>query len=188
MKTCSVKGCDRPAVARGWCRRHYRAWNERGLDPHTWVPKRERHKVVDGQKQCFSCKEWKPLDEFSPSQRNSSGRATYCRPCQSKVAQRSVRRRSPEQIEHYRAKRRARTLAAGYGLTVEEFDRLFAAQGGKCICGATEPGGKHRRFHVDHDHATGRVRGILCHGCNTALGLVGESPDRLEMLARYLRG
>lgn len=50
------------------------------------------------------------------------------------------------------------------GVTDAEYERLLAAQGGGCaICGATP---KSRRLHVDHDHKTGRVRGLLCHRCN----------------------
>ena len=43
-----------------------------------------------------------------------------------------------------------------------------------------------RRIAVDHDHATGRVRGFLCNGCNIAIGMVKEDPDRLRRLAEYL--
>lgn len=53
------------------------------------------------------------------------------------------------------------------GLTIEDYERLLAAQGGGCaICGATP---KTRRLDVDHDHRTGAVRGLLCHRCNRAL-------------------
>ena len=57
--------------------------------------------------------------------------------------------------------------AAQLGVTDAEYDRLLAAQGGGCaICGNPP---KTRRLHVDHDHKTGRVRGLLCHRCNRAL-------------------
>ena len=53
------------------------------------------------------------------------------------------------------------------GVTVEDYDRLLAAQGGGCaICGNPP---KTRRLDVDHDHRTGKVRGLLCHRCNRAL-------------------
>jgi hypothetical protein len=59
--------------------------------------------------------------------------------------------------------KRARQL----GVTDDEYARMLAAQGGGCaICGATP---KTRRLHVDHDHKTGTVRGLLCHRCNRAL-------------------
>ena len=69
------------------------------------------------------------------------------------------------------------------GVTDEDYARMLAAQGGGCaICGATP---KTRRLHVDHDHRTGRVRGLLCHRCNRYLPawMTGEWLDRA---ARYL--
>jgi hypothetical protein len=79
-----------------------------------------------------------------------------------------------------------------YGLTAQEYDALLVAQGGACkVCGA-EPGihaaGKSwvRRLAVDHDHETGRVRGILCLNCNNAIGQAKESAERLRDLAEYL--
>jgi Recombination endonuclease VII len=59
------------------------------------------------------------------------------------------------------------TRARALGVTDEEYARLLAAQGGHCALCPNEP--KTRRLHVDHDHATGRVRGLLCHRCNRNL-------------------
>lgn len=67
------------------------------------------------------------------------------------------------------------TRAKGLGVTDELYAALLAAQGGHCaLCAATSPkrlkkDGTAYRFHVDHDHTTGRVRGLLCFRCNTAL-------------------
>jgi hypothetical protein len=59
------------------------------------------------------------------------------------------------------------TRAKQLGVTDEEYARLLAAQGGHCALCPNTP--KTRRLHVDHDHATGKVRGLLCHRCNRAL-------------------
>lgn len=59
-----------------------------------------------------------------------------------------------------------------YGITADDFDRMLAEQGGRCaICRRTkeEAGGKGEHLHVDHDHETGVVRGLLCTACNTRL-------------------
>jgi hypothetical protein len=59
------------------------------------------------------------------------------------------------------------TRAKALGVTDDEYARLLAAQGGHCALCPNVP--KTRRLHVDHDHATGRVRGLLCYRCNRAL-------------------
>ncbi len=71
-----------------------------------------------------------------------------------------------------------------FGLTVEEYDLLFALQGGMCaIC--SEKSVK-KRLAVDHDHMTGRVRGLLCEACNQTLGKMRENPYFLRQAALYL--
>lgn len=58
-----------------------------------------------------------------------------------------------------------------YGITVAEFDAMFAAQCGRCaICASDKPGGRWKRFAVDHCHNSNKVRGLLCTKCNTNLG------------------
>lgn len=76
-----------------------------------------------------------------------------------------------------------------YGLTSEEYEALLAKQGGVCaICGLDEWPGKHNVPRVDHDHKTGRVRGILCDHCNFGLGKFKDDPARLIAAVRYLWG
>jgi hypothetical protein len=55
------------------------------------------------------------------------------------------------------------------------------------ICKTTEPGGRYRNWHIDHDHATGAVRDVLCQPCNSAIGLFRDDPALLERAALYLR-
>jgi len=80
-----------------------------------------------------------------------------------------------------------------FGITVDEFDRLLASQGGGCgICGDTPAD---ENLHVDHDHACcpgnktcGQcIRGLLCRYCNQALGFLKDSAVRAESAAVYLR-
>ncbi len=73
-----------------------------------------------------------------------------------------------------------------YGLSQSQIDLLLVAQGGCCaICRAPESGHT-TGWHVDHDHATGAARGVLCHGCNVGLGFFKDSADNLRSAADYL--
>jgi hypothetical protein len=71
-----------------------------------------------------------------------------------------------------------------YGITVEEYDEMLESQGGGCyICGIGPVG---RALDIDHDHRTGKVRGLLCSNHNRALGLLGDDPDLLLAAHTYL--
>jgi hypothetical protein len=81
-------------------------------------------------------------------------------------------------------------LRHDYGITLEEYTRLLDKQKGLCaICGKPPKGGSptNQRLHVDHNHTTGKVRGLLCKNCNTAIGFLGEDLSRIEASIRYLR-
>jgi Recombination endonuclease VII len=82
--------------------------------------------------------------------------------------------------------RRAIFLKYRYDLTLDDYDRMLAEQGGRCaICGTTKPGSG-GELHVDHDHLTFRVRGLLCGACNPGIGHFKHDPDLLMAAARYL--
>jgi hypothetical protein len=74
-----------------------------------------------------------------------------------------------------------------YGKTADEIDEIMTLQGGRCsICKAELPERLGSR-HLDHDHKTGKIRGILCIDCNHGIGKLGDSPDRLLRALVYLR-
>ena len=79
-----------------------------------------------------------------------------------------------------------KNLKRNFGLTLEDYDRMLQAQEGRCVCGKTEGDRGYYRLHVDHDHDTGEVRGLLCGSCNRGIGLLGEDPKLLRLLADYL--
>ena len=94
------------------------------------------------------------------------------------------RRRNPEKVKAANA-RPFRGRFGRYGLTVAGFHALAARQKGRCA-GCNRQLEEGRRTHVDHDHSTGKVRGLLCNGCNTALGFMRESAATAYQLSAYL--
>lgn len=69
-----------------------------------------------------------------------------------------------------------------YGISWAEFDELELAQEGRCLLCRSKPD----RWHVDHDHRTGKVRALLCHKCNVGLGWFDDDPEKLRRAASYL--
>jgi hypothetical protein len=92
-----------------------------------------------------------------------------------------MRERDPEGRFAYNIKR-------WYGITLDEYNSLLKEQGGGCaICHSTEPAGKRvKRFSVDHDHRTGKVRGLLCNLCNHLLGCARDDLQLLVNAVAYL--
>lgn len=130
------------------------------------------------QKTCAKCQVENPLEGFHRHPGGPHGRHSYCKPCANAVQRESRRRRpaeySIEQKTRWNLKRR-------YGLTPDDVQAMAAAQGGACaICA-----GPMLRQTIDHDHATGAVRGLLCHRCNIGLPYVEEDGYR-EAALRYL--
>lgn len=88
------------------------------------------------------------------------------------------RRRRAEQPEAFRETK----LKHRYGLTQEQYRALLDGQGGICaLCR------DRAAVDVDHDHKTGKVRAMLCRGCNVGLGLFADSPERLQAAIEYLK-
>lgn len=102
-----------------------------------------------------------------------------------RLAQRKRRKENPKQQE-----RRYRTaLMRKYGMTQDDYDRIYFLEQtlGCAICERTTPGVKKGKFlRVDHDHKTGRVRGLLCHFCNVGIGHFQEDTRLLKRAIAYL--
>jgi hypothetical protein len=73
-----------------------------------------------------------------------------------------------------------------YGMSRRAYEKLLAHQGGTCASCGGPPGAEDEVYRIDHDHATGKVRGLLCKDCNTALGMVADDPAKLARLKLYL--
>ncbi len=127
----------------------------------------------------------KLLELKRENERNRYKKLAACPENRAKLAKRcaSWRSNNPQKIKDlgWRA-----NLKRHYGMTVEMYEDLLAAQNNACaICKATR-GAKRQRLHVDHDHATGRIRGLLCSACNRGIGFFKDSPNLLQTAAAYL--
>lgn len=133
---------------------------------------RERRVAPEGQKWCPGCSDFKNVADFPRNRSNSDGLAAYCKPCHNAKSNETYTRLYGSTREYHLRRR--------YGIGMAEVEAMIADQGGTCaVCpGAPE--------HVDHDHVTGRVRGVLCFNCNQALGNVRDNPEVLQGLIDYL--
>jgi hypothetical protein len=131
-------------------------------------------------KRCRKCGENKPLDQFA---RRTGGLdlQAQCKACRSRHKRaRYAKNATLRRIQAQRARKRS------YGLSAAEFDAMLCEQAGRCkACDDPFGPGSHDA-HVDHDHKTGRVRGLLCQGCNMAIGYAKDSGARLRLVAAYL--
>lgn len=87
-----------------------------------------------------------------------------------------------------KARARSRSLMNRYGMTIDSWNQLFDRQNGTCaICKTNLEKLESRHVHVDHDHVTNAIRGILCHNCNTMIGLARDNSEILNAAINYLR-
>jgi hypothetical protein len=144
---------------------------------------------------CTKCLQSLPLTEFYKDRRRKDGLQARCRRCYKAYNrernakdpqantqwQREYHKKFPELTHRQRLRRQ-------YGISLETYNMMIKAQCAACaICKSTDPGGR-GYWHVDHDHQTGLIRGLLCHFCNTGIGLLGEDPVRMARAIDYVRG
>ncbi|MGQ0824388.1 MAG: endonuclease VII domain-containing protein [Actinomycetota bacterium] len=157
------------------------------------------------EKHCRVCNVAKPLTDFYEAAGARDGRRNDCKACNlarraaeyAKNPRPAIARAqrwaaaNPERMEgrmrgyaesgKKKLSDRKSHLKRKYGLTLDDFDLMLAAQGGGCaICG------ERNADNVDHNHTTGVVRGILCFNCNAAIGQLGEDSNRLAAAISYL--
>jgi hypothetical protein len=134
--------------------------------------------LVSSCKTCTRCKTDKPLTEFHKRKKSKDGLQPLCKPC-------AIEKN--HDYYSYEAHRR-HWLKKRYGLSIEQYNTLLDSQNGLCaVCQSKNADGRWDTFAVDHDHSTGLVRGLLCNGCNRAIGFMDDNPERLESAAAYLR-
>lgn len=130
-------------------------------------------------KTCTRCNKRKSKEEFVKLSNSKDGYRNLCKVCHSKNMT-SYSKIHPE-------KAKAVYLKSKYNLTLEEYNTILKKQNNSCsICKIDFKTIKLKHIHIDHCHITGKVRGILCHSCNTALGLIKDNKETLLQMVKYL--
>ena len=154
-------------------------------------------------KRCSKCGLDKSTEDFGSCARSGDGLQPWCRACYKDYSK--ARQQDPEahardlayskmKYERYKAsgmggfRQKVSRLKCTFGLTMEQYIQMAMAQNNVCaICGQpASRDGKDCCLDVDHDHATGKIRGLLCKNCNIGLGNLGDSSERLRKAADYL--
>lgn len=133
-------------------------------------------------KTCKKCGETKPESDFY-FQKKYSTYLARCKECV-KYAASEWRRKNTDVLP---AKTRGWELNRSFGITVEHYEALLQVQGGVCAICAGPPNGRWKQFAVDHDHATGVIRGLLCSDCNRGIGYLGDSAENVVRSIAYLK-
>ena len=107
---------------------------------------------------------------------------TYCSRCKNDRSNKA-RKNDPKKTAVYA---RRSNLRRYYGLEESEYNVLFDSQDGKCSICQKQLERISRSTHIDHCHSSGKIRGILCHHCNTAIGLFGDDVEKIKAAIEYL--
>lgn len=144
---------------------------------------REKLKVWEakGPGICETCQ-----SEFKRDRNDTRRFCGSCRLERRRAADRQ-KQRAERKTSEYKARYRDYMLRKSYGISAAQMNAIFVMQGSSCaICKSTDAQWKRKGWHVDHNHDTGVVRGILCQKCNLMIGLAMDSPSTLVSAAQYL--
>jgi len=172
-KKCATRGCTAGAYTKGLCKCH---WQAQYMPAYRLATKdRERARRRDNK------------DRYTRSPKAVAARLsymkTYAKTPVYKKAQAAYRARNREKILK---QRRGSNYKSKYGITVEDYERMLRSQRGRCKICRRKASEFKRRLHVDHCHITGKVRGLLCAGCNLAVGHLEKDPVRAAAILAYL--
>lgn len=132
------------------------------------------------RKVCLGCKEEKDFSLFPNDKRIKNGIRSQCKACYAAVNKKN------REIRGWTEKDRDIRLQRTFGLNLGQYAKMLEEQDYKCaVCGRTEQE-NNKRLAVDHCHKTGKIRKLLCHKCNCALGMVDDNKDTLSSLISYL--
>lgn len=139
-------------------------------------------------KTCNKCQETKLIDQFFKDSGIADGHATICKECKY-LSQEAWRENNRDQynskMRAYNKKHKKKLRLQRYKITPEQHEAMMVAQGGKCKLCRKVPSCT-RPLAVDHCHETGRVRGLLCYGCNRLIVALDKHPLHDAMI-EYLK-
>lgn len=137
---------------------------------------------------CYKCKKLKWEDEFSLSKTRLDGKQAKCKSCVSIYTKTDKQRRFDRERGKQSFRKRQQftgMLKFSFNITFEIFSKMIIDQSGLCkSCGNKLINKKEP--HIDHDHKSNNIRGLLCGGCNVALGYLRESADKCYKLGKYI--
>lgn len=129
-------------------------------------------------KYCCICKNTKLLTKFHKSKRSSDGLKAQCKDCRN-LYSRNFTKENPHLIKQ-------RELKIDFNITLNQYNQMLKDQNECCaLCNRHQSNFK-RSLAVDHCHKTGRIRGLLCIACNTALGRFKDDIDLVNRIIKYL--
>lgn len=140
---------------------------------------RVRADIERQRKLCRLCDTEKSFEDFGVNTYTVDGRNSHCVPCTA-----TARRKAYEEPA-YKNRIRESSYRRKYGISILDYNRILAAQGGGCAICESRTSGK-RKLSVDHSHDSAIIRGILCSGCNTGLGGFKDSKENLLAAIKYL--
>jgi len=135
-------------------------------------------------RQCYKCKETKQIDSFYKNKTKKGGYQNICKECHKKMIIEN-QKANPKKTKEINRRSRIKTK---YGIDEEAYNDLLLKQNNACaLCGSTDVRRKgNSRLIIDHNHATGEVRGLLCHPCNRILGMIKDSKEWALNAVEYL--
>ena len=156
-----------------------------------------------GLKQCSKCKHKLTIDNFNKMKKQSDGLDTRCKKCSQlakKISNKNIKAKNPDEwanrrrkyvktykikdITRYKNMERKTHIKQKYGMSVEHYNTKLKSQNNVCYICKTHNNSK--KLIIDHCHATGIVRGVLCHFCNSVLGFSKENIDVLKSVISYI--
>jgi len=165
------------------------------------VQKLKGYKSPIGFKRCTTCSKEKSVDEFFPSNKNKTGLRARCKECSRKSYPRPINGKQTckkckieQDVTEFHTHKYCKAgiattcktceIIKQYGLSYQEYIELKQKQNFECkICHKKEI---ETKLHVDHNHITGQIRGLLCRNCNVAIGLIREDINICKSIINYL--